>query len=129
MPQGRVPARVAKKLAGRCSIAPMRPGDVLNGPKGQRLYTEPNVIMPGWMAFAFKVGPYPIAVAVFRPGNPTTLLYCDKEGDSKMEEMRGISRKEHMEQATRRVCELIAENFGVAPEGLAGAIPANAMPV
>ncbi len=105
----------------------MEPGDVLNSPRGEPVYRQPKLVVPGHEAFIFTLKGRAIGVIVFSPQG-SDLRYFDREGIIHTEQMGVDGADAVMERAIQRMCELISKFLGER-HPLAEAASANRMVV
>ncbi len=98
-------------LGIRANLYRCEPGDVINSPKGEPMYTEPKIEVPGWEAHAFILRGAPVGVLVLRPGD-NQLRYCDREGIVHREPVHAVTHEALMMAGIKRMAELIGTFLG-----------------
>lgn len=117
----------ARAFARNASVYACQPGDRIVGPTGQEMYREPLIVAWGWRAVALMWKGSPIGVVVFRPGEPTSLRYCDHEGRVHEERIEPSGEEAEMKFAMLRMAEIVKHFLGER-HPLAEAASANAVP-
>ena len=108
-------------------IRKCQPGDKFTTPRGQIMYEEPRVALPGCEAWGLFLKGHSIGVLIVRQGN-CTLRYCDPAGIVHSEDMPDMMSPEEQAIAAMHRMARLAKQFLGERHPLAEAASANARP-